>query len=138
MILATDFSIPKEIAITEEASKKLIEVILEIQNGLIKSWSSLPPHLQVLFKFAKIKLNLQEEEHDQVVIDIRIAQTFETKYTTTKFKELGYLFKIPCLVPHIEKTTDDAFKKIAHILINQIKANLRDVQQCLEEVETPQ
>lgn len=127
MILATDFSIPKDIVITEEASQKLTEVTLEIQNGLIKSWSSLSPNMREMFKFVKIKLNLQDNLPDEVIIDIRLAKTFETDYTVTTFKKTGFLFKIQCLAPDIEKTIDEAFKKISLRLINEISENIKDI-----------
>jgi hypothetical protein len=133
MILATDFSVPKGIDITNEASQKLVEIILQIQNGLIKSWSSLPPHLQCLFKFAKIKLDLQDNSHDQVMIDIRIAKTFETDHTITKFKETGFVFRVECLAPDIEKTIDEGFKKVTLVLINRISEDIKDIFESLQK-----
>lgn len=132
MKITTDFLPPPEIAITEEALAKLIEVASIIQTSITKSWAALPRDFQSLFESVSIQPNLRDLLPDQIIVEIKIFKTLEAKHTTTTLNDTGITFSIECLAPNIEQAIEETFGKVAIGLIRQISQNVKEFSSSLE------
>lgn len=132
MKMITSFLPPEDAVMTQEATASLIEIISEVQLGILRAWKKLPPAIQGLIQEIAIEPNLRDNEPDRIKTIIKVKEkTQEERRVGIVIPETIIILYVECLDPERALKSETTFREIILVLVEQINLRLQEILQTL-------